>query len=131
MEPAVDFSDASARHGTIAVVTGAAATIVALSGDLDLSTAPALREVLLDLVGQPLVVLDLERCTFLDSTVLGVLVAASRRMADEGGALVGVGAQGIVRNALRVTRMSELLQDIDALDPDTAALLQTHRSARD
>ncbi|MCW2668985.1 MAG: anti-sigma-factor antagonist [Frankiales bacterium] len=131
MEPAVDFSDASPRHGTIAVVTGAAATIVALSGDLDLSTAPALREVLLDLVGQPLVVLDLERCTFLDSTVLGVLVAASRRMADEGGALVGVGAQGIVRNALRVTRMSELLQDVDALDPDTAALLQTHRSARD
>jgi anti-sigma B factor antagonist len=127
----VDFSDASARHGTIAVVTGAAATIVALSGDLDLSTAPALREVLLDLEGQPLVVLDLERGTFLDSTVLGVLVAASRRMADESGALVGVGAQGIVRNALRVTGMSELLQDIDALDPDTVALLQTHRSARD
>ncbi|MDX6267435.1 MAG: hypothetical protein QOD70_2175 [Frankiales bacterium] len=127
----MDFSDASARHGTIAVVTGAAATIVALSGDLDLSTAPALREVLLDLEGQPLVVLDLERGTFLDSTVLGVLVAASRRMADESGALVGVGAQGIVRNALRVTRMSELLQDIDALDPDTVALLQTHRSARD
>jgi anti-sigma B factor antagonist len=127
----VDFSDASARHGTIAVVTGAAATIVALSGDLDLSTAPALREVLLDLEGQPLVVLDLERGTFLDSTVLGVLVAASRRMADESGALVGVGAQGIVRNALRVTGMSELLQDIDELDPGAAALLEAHRSARD
>jgi hypothetical protein len=42
MEPAVDFSDASAHHGGIAVVTGAAATIVGLSGDLGLSTAPAL-----------------------------------------------------------------------------------------
>jgi anti-sigma B factor antagonist len=131
MEPAVDFSDRSARHGGIAVVTGDAATIVALSGDLDLSTAPALREVLLDLVGQPLVVLDVERCTFLDSTVLGVLVAASRRMAGEGGDLVGVGAQGIVRNALRLTGLRELLQDIDALDPGTAALLEAHRSARD
>lgn len=60
-------------------------TVVSVEGDLDLSTAPRLKWMLVDALdqrGRQLVV-DLSATTFMDSTALGVLVAVWRRL--EGG----------------------------------------------
>ncbi len=57
--------------------------VIAVEGELDLSTAPRLKWTLLDALetGHRLIVLDLSLTTFMDSTALGVLVAAKRKLA--------------------------------------------------
>jgi anti-sigma B factor antagonist len=56
--------------------------VLAVSGEVDLATAPALRECLGELAagGVRHVVVDLRQVSFLDSIGLGVLIAASRRL---------------------------------------------------
>jgi anti-sigma B factor antagonist len=58
-------------------------SVISVEGELDLSTAPRLKWMLLDCLqgdgGQ--VVADLSRVTFMDSTALGVLVAVQRKLA--------------------------------------------------
>ena len=64
---------------------------IAVEGELDLSTAPRLKWMLLDALqaGRGLLVVDLSRTTFMDSTALGVLVAVKRGLgADERLAIV-------------------------------------------
>lgn len=63
---------------------------LALEGELDAFVAPALRErlaALCDLAGGGLAVVDLHRVTFLDSSILGALVGALRRMREQNGSL--------------------------------------------
>ena len=53
--------------------------IIALSGEHDLSTAPELRARLHDLAEADAVIIDLDQTTFVDSSILGVLVGGLRR----------------------------------------------------
>ena len=64
-------------------------TIAELSGDLDLASAPGLREQLLGLLrpGTSRLVLDLSRVSFCDASGLAVLVGASHRARMLGGFL--------------------------------------------
>lgn len=95
---------------TVQVIPGERVSVVALVGDHDIATSHEVRRALAEVNGAPLVVVDLTRCTFLDSTVLGVLVAASRRCADAGGRLIGINPSGVVAKALAITGIDELLQ---------------------
>jgi anti-sigma B factor antagonist len=65
------------------------AALVCLAGELDIATAPRLREELLWLVNSGIrtVTVDLARLTFIDSTGLSVLVMAMKRLREEGGDL--------------------------------------------
>jgi anti-sigma B factor antagonist len=56
------------------------ATIVALAGELDLSTIPRMEGPLLEQVRQrPAVVLDLSDLSFIDSSGIGILIKASQQ----------------------------------------------------
>jgi anti-sigma B factor antagonist len=57
-------------------------SVISVEGELDLSTAPRLKWMLIDTLeaGVSQLVIDLSLLTFMDSTALGVLVAANRRL---------------------------------------------------
>jgi anti-sigma B factor antagonist len=78
--------------------------IVAVTGEIDISTVTGLWERLSELAesGQPLIV-DLTRITFIDSAGLGALVGAARRAADKGGSLRAVCARPQTRKLLWLT----------------------------
>ena len=63
--------------------------VIALSGEVDLYTAPEFKETLLDVIGQGAthVVVDLTDTTFIDSTTLGVLVGGVKRLRSNDGQL--------------------------------------------
>ena len=63
------------------------AAVVRVIGELDLATAPQLREVFADLTGQGTihVTVDLSEMAFIDSTGVTVLVSGLKRLHDAGG----------------------------------------------
>jgi anti-sigma B factor antagonist len=74
------------RTGEMALKrSDAGLTVLTMSGEHDLSTAPELRRSLERLIsgGDPIVV-DLSPATFVDSSVLGVLLDARRRAEEAG-----------------------------------------------
>ena len=95
------------RTGEIALErTEAGLTVLSISGEHDLSTAPELRRRFSSLIaeGQPLVV-DLASATFVDSSILGAILAA-RRGADEAGlgfAVAHPGKDDAVGRVLEIT----------------------------
>ncbi len=57
-------------------------SLIAVEGELDLSTAPRLKWMLIDSLQMGLgrLLVDLSRATFMDSTALGVLVGVKRKL---------------------------------------------------
>ena len=57
-------------------------SVISFEGELDLSSAPRLKWMLLDSLeaGRRLIVVDLSLCTFMDSTALGVLIVVQRSL---------------------------------------------------
>ena len=80
------------------------AAYIAIAGELDIATVPALdRDLRLAEAGTPLVVLDLRELEFIDSSGTHLLLATHRRMCAAGGRLV------VVRGAPEVTWLLELI----------------------
>ena len=80
-------------------------TVVHLTGELDVSTAPRLREELVDVIadGCRHLVVEMDGVTFIDSTGLGVLVGAFKRIRAANGELHVVASHEPVLRTLRVT----------------------------
>ncbi len=81
--------------------------VVAVRGEIDVATSPALREELYQLIdgGAREVVVDLSGLGFIDSSGLGVLVAALKHMRERDGRLV---LAGLAQPALRVFEITDL-----------------------
>jgi len=82
--------------------------VVRLEGELDLASAPQLRECLHRLAGQ-VIVLDFSKVTFMDSTFVGVLVGALKRANCNGGELILHGVRPPQRKVLDITGVSQVL----------------------
>ena len=81
-----------------------------VAGEIDLHTAPALREAALEAVRHngTTLRLDLGDVTFMDSTGIEVLLATRRRAELEGGSMTLVRPTAAVRRILEVTGLSQL-----------------------
>ena len=79
--------------------------VVVLSGEADLFGAPRLKEVLLGAIeaGAQRIVVDLTDTHFIDSTTLGVLIGASKRLRPAGGELVLVIDRPPIRKIFEIT----------------------------
>lgn len=91
-------------------------TVLAVGGEIDLATAPQLRRRLIELVngGCRNLVVDLSKVGFIDSTGLGVLVGARRRIKEAEGDLVLVIPQDTIRALFRVTGLNEIFTIVDS-----------------
>ncbi|MGH8774114.1 MAG: STAS domain-containing protein [Jiangellaceae bacterium] len=104
--------------------------VVAVSGDVDLTTAPVLRDHLLDRIelGERRLMVDLAEVGFLDSTGLSALVVAYHAATETRGALVVARARPPVRRVLEITRLDVLLDHHDDLSDAVAAVATAHDS---
>ena len=84
---------------------------VAVHGELDLATLPALRERLLQLIadGYRCLSVDLSEVTFCDSSGLGVFVGAHRRLQAVHGDLELLGARPNLRHLFEVSGLDQVL----------------------
>ncbi|MGH9108732.1 MAG: STAS domain-containing protein [Acidimicrobiales bacterium] len=84
--------------------------IVSASGEIDVATAPPLRDRLqaLTAAGKSTVVVDLLGVTFLDSTALGVLVGALKRCRESGGDLPLVITEPRILKVFEITGLTDV-----------------------
>jgi anti-sigma B factor antagonist len=85
-------------------------TVVEIGGEIDVYTAPRLREKLIELVseGSYHLIVDLERVDFLDSTGLGVLVGGRKRVKPHEGSLQLVCTQEKILKIFRITGLDQV-----------------------
>lgn len=97
-------------------------SVLAVSGEVDVATVPRLREQLHGLVaqGDTQIVVDLDNVEFLDSTGLGVLVGALKRVRSSGGELYLVCTQPRIRKVFEVTGLTKVFSIHDSVDEAVA-----------
>ncbi|WP_343996071.1 anti-sigma factor antagonist, partial [Nocardioides dubius] len=85
-------------------------TIVAVAGEIDVYTAPKLRDQITDLVGsgQYRLIIDMEAVEFLDSTGLGVLVGGLKKVRAHDGSLELVCTQERLLKIFRITGLAKV-----------------------
>ena len=83
---------------------------VRLLGELDMSTAPQLRDELLRLVsgGATMITVDLSELAFVDSTGLSVLITALKRLRQQGGDMALRSPTAGTRRVLEITGLTEV-----------------------
>jgi anti-sigma B factor antagonist len=91
--------------------------VITVVGEIDVATAPHLRESLHRVIaqGQSTVVLDMLAVTFLDSTALGVLVGGLKRCRELGGELHVVVADARIRKIFEITGLNKVFPLANAL----------------
>jgi anti-sigma B factor antagonist len=99
--------------------------VVSVQGEIDVATAPMLRERLHHTIAEsgPNVVVDLLGVTFLDSTALGVLIGALKQCREkEGNLLLAIDEPRILK-VFEITRLS----DVFAISSTLEGALQAAR----
>ena len=84
--------------------------VIAVTGEVDLFTAPELKERLVELIdsGQRQIIIDLSETTFLDSTGLGVLIGALKRLRASDGELVIVNQEASIAKTFEITGLDQI-----------------------
>ena len=97
--------------------------VVDVEGEIDISTAPRLRELLIDLVSQGNYQLigNLDKVEFLDSTRLGVLVGGLNRVRAHDGSLDLVRTRERILKIFRITGLTKVFGIHDTVDQAIAA----------
>jgi anti-sigma B factor antagonist len=110
LEDGVDLSLATRTEGDRTVVT--------VGGEIDVYTAPKLREQLIDLVsgGNYHLIVDMESVDFLDSTGLGVLVGGLKRVRAHEGSLRLVCTQERILKIFRITGLTKVFPIHSSVD---------------
>lgn len=93
-------------------------TVLDVAGEVDVYTAPKLREKLVELVsdGHYNLLVDMTKVEFLDSTGLGVLVGGLKRVRSHNGSLELVCNQERILKIFRITGLTKVFPIHDTLE---------------
>ena len=85
-------------------------TIVTVGGEIDVYTAPKLRDKITELVnsGHHQLLIDMEKVEFLDSTGLGVLVGGLKKVRAHDGSMELVCSQDRLLKIFRITGLAKV-----------------------
>jgi anti-sigma B factor antagonist len=85
-------------------------TVVTVGGEIDVYTAPKLRDKITELVnsGHHSLVVDMEKVEFLDSTGLGVLVGGLKKVRAQHGSMELVCSQDRLLKIFRITGLAKV-----------------------
>ena len=85
-------------------------TVIALTGEVDLYTAPEFKQQLLEVIGQggKNVIVDFTSTTFIDSTTLGVLVGGVKRLRTNDGQLSLVCSDRNITKIFEITGLDKV-----------------------
>ncbi len=101
--------------------------VVAVRGEIDLFTAPELKQKLTDAIegGKTRIVVDLSDTTFLDSTALGVLIGTVKRLRAVDGQLAIVNVEANIGKTFEITGLDQIFTILPSRDAAVAALAET------
>ena len=97
--------------------------VVNVEGEIDIYTAPRLRELLIDLASKNnyQLIVNLEKVGFLDSTGLGVLVGGVKRVRPHDGSLDLVCTQERILKIFKITGLTKVFSIYETVDQAIAA----------
>jgi anti-sigma B factor antagonist len=103
---------------------GRGCTVVEVAGELDMVTAPQLREGLQRILdtGTRNVVVDLAGVGFMDSSALGALIVTFKALREGGGRLCLAALQPPVRSLLAVTTVDRAIDVYDTVPAAEASM---------
>ncbi len=98
-------------------------TVVSVGGEIDVYTAPKLRDQITELVadGSYHIVIDMEAVEFLDSTGLGVLVGGLKKVRAHDGSLELVCTQDRLLKIFRITGLAKVFAIHDSVESALAS----------
>jgi len=101
--------------------------VLSIVGEIDMATAPRFRQQLLEVInaGHPYVVLDLSQVDFMDSTGLGVLIGAVKRVRSANGDIRLVQGNSRVAELLEITKLNKAISVFSSVAEATHALPET------
>jgi anti-sigma B factor antagonist len=98
--------------------------VFAVSGELDISNGRDLKTEIWSVLdaGALRIVLDLTETTFLDSTAIGIIIAANKRLRPIGGSLAIVNVADSIARTFAITGLDEMLLVVPTRNAALAAL---------
>ena len=111
----MDEMGAAALHTQVEEVCGI--PVIKLMGEVDLSTSPAFKDKVYEIIesGKSDVVIVLDGLEFMDSTGLGVLVAALKKTSMEGGRIRLVCSRRNIMKVFTITGLDKVFPIYDNL----------------
>jgi anti-sigma B factor antagonist len=99
-------------------------TVISPAGEVDVYTAPVLRQQLVELLNaeEQCLIVDFTRIDFIDSTGLGILVGALRRARTMGAAMSIAGQSASAKKLFAITGLDRVFEAFDTVD----AAVQEH-----
>lgn len=97
------------------VTTIGSHVVVQVSGEIDISSAPRLREAIVGVLaeGRTQIAVDLREVDFLDSTGLGVLVGGLKRARSAGGELRVISTSPRIAKVFAITGLDGIFQIVE------------------
>ena len=92
--------------------------VVSVAGEVDLFTAPEFKQRVMSPIaaGVERVIVDLTETTFIDSSSLGVLIGAHRRLKSRGGRLVVACNNESIVKTFRITGLDGVFSLVDSVE---------------
>jgi anti-sigma B factor antagonist len=105
--------------------------VLAVRGEIDLFTAPELKQVLAESIesGRIRIIVDLTDTTFLDSTALGVLIGAVKRLRSRDGALAIVNVDENIAKTFEITGLDQIFTIVPTREEAEDAVDRAHDAA--